>query len=388
MRERARGLVYAVAVSGALEQDLPARRSLLGGAKAWELVVLGAVPLAFFFGFVSARHFGFDLRQFWQGGRDVLHGVSPYPTARALANAGSDLDPRGIQHVFRFPYPAGSAVAFVPLALLPFKAAAVVMAVISVAALLGALWLLGVRDWRCYGILLAAIPVITAVHLGTLTPLLVLALALTWRYRDRTWIAGAALAAAIVLKVFLWPLVIWLAATRRFAAAAVAAGLAVSVTLVAWAGIGFAGFSQYPHLVRRLTDVVSRRGFSVAAFAQDLGLGGSSSRLLVWLVGGAVLALAVAAAGGTDGDRRSFALAVLASILLTPIVWLHYFALLFVPVAVWRRRLALPWFLPLLFWLTPFQETRGDAWRVAVGLASAALVLVAAGARIPAAEVG
>ena len=42
-----------------------------------------------------------------------------------------------------------------------------------------------------------------------------------------------------------------------------------------------------------------------------------------------------------------------ASLALTPIVWLHYFALLLVAVAVVQTRLALIWFVPLALVVTP-----------------------------------
>ena len=76
-----------------------------------------------------------------------------------------------------------------------------------------------------------AIPVLSAVRLGTLTPLLVLALAILWRWRDRRWVAGGSLAVAISLKLFLWPLVVWLLLTRRFRAALCAAGSAATLVI-------------------------------------------------------------------------------------------------------------------------------------------------------------
>jgi hypothetical protein len=350
--------------------------------RSLEVLLFGLLPAALLLVFlVAGKNFAFDFHQFWRGGRDVLDGVSPYPSRSALDTAPQNLGPHGIQTVFRFPYPAGSAVAIAALAWLPFDAAAVLLVALSIAAALLALWLLDVRDWRCYGIMFGSIAVVTSVRLGTLTPILLLFVALAWRYRERPWVAGASLAAGILLKVFLWPLVVWLAATRRLAAAAVAAGLAAGATFVAWAAIGFDGLSAYPHLLNRLSDVVGDRGFSLLALGSDLGLGHGASRALPWIVGGLTLVAAVVVARTDDGDRRSFTLALAASILLTPIVWLHYFVLLYAPVALWRRRLGGAWLLPLLFWVVPFQETKGDAWRVAVGLAVAAATLVAAARR-------
>ena len=344
-----------------------------------EVIVLAVLPGALLLYILfGGKDFSFDFHQFWQGGRDVVDGRSPYPTVSAVDAAPHDLSAHGIQQVFRFPYPAGSAVAMAPLALLSFHAAAVLLAILSVVAVALALWVLDVRDWRCYGVAFGSIPVITGLRLGTLTPLLLLAVALAWRYRDRRFVVSSSLAVAIVLKVFLWPLVFWLLATRRLAAGVLTATLAAVATLVAWAAIGFAGFGDYPTLVRRLVDVVGDRGFSLVALGRDVGIGTGASDLLPWLFGGAVLLCALLVAGRADGDRRAYALAVVASLLLSPIVWLHYFALLFAPIAVWQRSLSGSWLVPLLFWIVPFQETHGDAWRVALGLAITASAIGAA----------
>ena len=52
-------------------------------------------------------------------------------------------------------------------------------------------------------------------------------------------------------------------------------------------------------------------------------------------------------------ERQAFVLAVAAALLLTPIVWLHYFALLLVVVALARPTLSLVWFVPLAMVVTP-----------------------------------
>ena len=47
---------------------------------------------------------------------------------------------------------------------------------------------------------------------------------------------------------------------------------------------------------------------------------------------------------------RSFTLALAAALVLSPIVWLDYFALAAVPLALARPRLSVVWFLPLATW--------------------------------------
>jgi len=317
----------------------------------------------------------FDFRQFWQGGHDVVNGVSPYPSMALVATAGDNLGPSGIQEVFRFPYPAGAAVALAPFGALDFELAAVVWSALLIVSLVSALLILGVRDWRVLGIVIGSAPVIGAVRLGTLTPVLILLLAVAWRWRDRSWVAGGSLALAISLKLFLWPLVVWLAATRRWAAAALAAGLAAGATLAAWAAIGFDGLADYPELLRRLSDLVADRGFSLVALGVEAGLPRGAADALPWVVGLSLLAGVVVVARRDDGDRRAFTLGIGAAIALTPIVWLHYFALLVVPLALARPRLSWAWGLMWVFWLIPAQENEGDLWRVVLATALAGAVL-------------
>jgi glycosyl transferase family 87 len=316
----------------------------------------------------------FDFRQFWQGGNDVVNGVSPYPASSQLASAGDQLDPEGIRDVFRFPYPAGAAVLLAPFGLLGFHAAAAIWSALLIASLLGALWILGVRDWRVLGVVVTAAPVITAVRLGTFTPVLVLLLAVAWRWRDRRWVAGASLALAITLKLFVWPLVVWLAATRRYGAAAIAACFAGLLTFGAWAAIGFDGLTRYPELLRRLTDVVAARGLSLVALGSELGLPDAVAGVLPWIVGSGLLAGVALAARRADGDPVAYSFAVVASIALSPIVWLHYFALLVLPLAVMRPRFAWPWLLLWVFWLMPDQENQGELWRILLAAAAVGLV--------------
>jgi hypothetical protein len=89
----------------------------------------------------------------------------------------------------------------------------------------------------------------------------------------------------------------------------------------------------------------------------------------------AVVAIAFAARGA-DGDRRAFAVAVVASLVTTPLLWLHYLLLLFIPIALYRPRLSGLWFLPLLLWVTPTTHSHGTTWRIVLALAVVTVVAV------------
>jgi len=347
------------------------------------VTLFGVLPVALAVAFLAlAAHdqFAFDFHQFWQGGRDVVHGVSPYPALEAVKAAdGPALGPEGIQDVFRFPYPAPAAVAMAPFGLLPFGVAAGLLTVLLAAATGLTLRVLDVLDWRCYGVALASVPVLQSLRLGALTPLLALALALAWRFRDRRWVAASALAAAIVLKLFLWPMLLWLVVTRRARTALATAVVVAGSSVLAWAAIGFAGLRNYPALVSELSAAVQEKGYSLVALGVAAGLPPDVARFAA-LAGGAVALGVVLLVGRRHGDRAAFVAAVGASIALTPIVWLHYFMLLFVPIAIARPRFSPLWALPLAFWITPFPESDGQVWRIVLVVGVAVVALAASGA--------
>ena len=323
-------------------------------------VVLTLVAYWWFTMVVSGpTDWAFDFRQFWQGGNDVVNGVSPYPNVDDVTAAGHrvrpDADPGGVP----LPLPGGSSR----------RSGAIRRAELRLAA---AIWgvdphrvdprrrvasrrarLARARSRR------PAQPVITSVRLGTFTPVLLLLAAVAWRWRDRRWIAGGALAAALTLKLFLWPLLVWMIATRRFGAAGIATGLAVVTTVAAWAVIGFEGLTDYPELLRLLTDIVETVGLSLVALGDQAGLPIGVARALPFLVGFPLLVAGRRRRADDEGDRRAFSIAVIAAIAITPIVWLHYFTLLVAPLALARPRLAWPWALLWAFWLIPAQGNEG-----------------------------
>ena len=256
--------------------------------------------------------------------------------------------------------------------------AAAIWSVLLIASVFGALWILGVRDWRVLAVVVTAAPVVSGVRLGNFTPLLLLLVAIAWRWRDRPWVSGASIALTISFKIFLWPLVVWLAATRRFAAAAAAAVLAVAITLGAWAAIGFRGLVEYPELVRKLADTWGSRGLSLVSLGAHLGLSGHAGGALAWVVGLSLLACVIVLARRGEDERTTFSVALVSSLALTPIVWIHYFAFLVVPLALARPRLSPTWALLWVFWLVPMGHYPG-VWKnvLVVVLAGAVLVQVA-----------
>ena len=299
-----------------------------------------------------------DLRQFYGAAEAILGGDSPYPlNGEPTTEWGGP-----------YPYPPLPALLMVPLTLLSVEVAGVLLMGMLVAVALAVLYVLGVRDWRCYGIAVMWPPVISAVQTGNLTLWLALACALAWRFRDRLVPPSASIGVTLAAKFFLWPVVIWLAATRRAASAALACLIGVGLLLASWAVIGFAGIVDYPHMLQRLDDLVGDDSYTLYILGLDLGLPSAAARA-VWLAVGLGLVAWLVVLGRRGDERTAFILAISASLALTPIIWLHYFALLLVVVAVAQPRLSPLWFVPFALIFTPGS---GDptpfntAWTLAV----------------------
>jgi hypothetical protein len=312
--------------------------------------------LVAFVGYAASWPIGFDFRgTLWEPARALLDGAAIYPEpARNAVLVGNPTV-----------YPPLFILLSIPLALLPVTAAAWLwFAFLSVGVLLS-MWILGVRDWRCLVLAVSSPVVVHGLYYGNLTVLLLVPIAVAWRYRDRPRIAGLAVGAAVAAKLFVWPLMIWLLLTRRFRAAAWSAAAAAVLVLGAWATIGFEGLADYPALLRVVQNVYAVRSVSVSTVAGALGASVSLAVALALVTGLACLAAAVWLVRRERGDRRAFALVVIACVLASPIVWPNYAALLFVPIAITWPRLAPAWFFGYAVWLAgavaPKPTVVGDA---------------------------
>jgi hypothetical protein len=293
----------------------------------------------------------------------VLHGISPYGPSTASA--------LGSQTAFVYP-PLGAFLG-APFALFSAQTADILVTVLFTLAVPAILLLVGVRDWRCLGAALLWMPTASAIHLGTVSIPMALGVALLWRWRDRPLRAGIVLGLVIALKLFLWPLVIWLAITKRYKAAAVAAVSTIVFVLAPWVPIKGAGLLGYPHRLSVLTSLEAKRGFSPAALLAHLGAGWGAAEAVGYGLG---ILLLVWAYRRRDEDSSAFGLACAATLLLTPILWPNYLVIMLAPLGVLRPRFGLVWLLPVL--LTDQRAFNPPVWEIAVFLAIVAVVAAAA----------
>lgn len=342
-------------------------------AVVYSLIGLALSGLTFYLN-VRTGIFGWDFRgSLWKAANDILGDRSPYLPASSerLAHVGN-----------AFVYPPLAAFAALPLAVLPQTAAAAIWSLGSAAALAGALWLVGLRDWRCYALCLGSYPVADTLILGQLDGLLALAAAAAWRFRNRVSIAGVGIGFAIALKLLAWPLFVWLLFTRRFKAAAVCLAATTALVLGPWAVIGFRGLTAYPHLVAADADAFQNRSHSLVALALRAGLTENVGRTAAVLAALGLLEVVRRDARTVPGELFAFAAALAAGIVASPVVHAHYWVVLFVPLAAASRSAGWRWLLPLGFWISPVEPPM-HTWQIAFDLALAGLLVLTLRHRAP-----
>jgi hypothetical protein len=346
------------------------RAGLARAASPASLVFLGALPvvvmIVLFASAVGGDNVAIDFRPLYWAAESVVAGENPYPAKDALLTASGG----------PYVYPPLPALLAIPLTSLAIDVAGLVVMGTLVLVALAIPFVLGVRDWRCYGLVLLWPPVISAIQTGNVTLWIALAAAVAWQARDRERLASAAIGLTLALKFLLWPLAVWLAATRRVLGVALACGVGVLLLVIPWTAIGFDGLSDYPDLLRRLEDAVGRDSYTLYNVALDLGAPAAVARTL-WLSAGLAILAAVVAMGRRGNERGAFILALAAALALSPLVWLHYFALLVVVTAIARPTLGIVWFVPLVMYVLPGSGGPSALGRVVGLVAAAATILLA-----------
>src|SRR6185503_19657612 len=235
----------------------------LGSVVLFAALPLALVPLLLH---AAGSDYLWDFRkEYLPAGRAILDGNSPYPHALGQLKSHAN-----------YVYPPLVAVVVAPLTWLPQMLAEWIFVALSLAAPALALRLLGVRDWRCYGIIYLWPPLLGGLSLGTISPLLALADAAAWRWRRSSPALGAI--------------------GDRWRAALVSIGAALVAVLASWALIGFAGLADYPRLLQELSRIESPRGYSPTALGLALGLPREAALALALAVGLPLLVAAIALA--------------------------------------------------------------------------------------------
>lgn len=288
---------------------------LAGGVRqiAIPLLVVGGIAAVFL-----RLSPAYDLEVFRRAGAAAVHGLAVYPRPRSPA----------VYSGFSFVYPYFAVWPFVPLAAMSTGLSTGVFFALSVSLVLGTCLAATNDPWRA-ALVLCTTFTITGLQLGALSPLLFAGVIFLWRLRDRP--KAFALLAALVVgsKLFLAPMFVWVALARRGRAFVGASG--VTLTLV---GAGFVfgplGPAPYAHLLSQLGTHEARSGFGLIGALMNLGIIASTTEAMAL-----ALTLAASVVGSAYihyrrvGDERIlFCSGIIASLILTPVLWSHYLVLL------------------------------------------------------------
>jgi hypothetical protein len=236
-------------------------------------------------------------------------------------------------------WPPVAAFLVSPLTALSPGAANWAIALLGLGCSLLSLRIVGVRDWRVYGVFALWPQVVGEIRISHLTPFLCLLLALAWRYRDVQLAPGVALGLAGAIKFFLWPLGVWLAAIGRARETLVAALVAGASLLLV---LPFTSLEDYLRTLIELGRDFDQDSYSPFGFLVQIGVSDTVAHVVAYAIGAALLVAC--------WRRASLGFAVAAALVLSPIVWLDYYAVAAIPLAIVRPRLSPVWFAPLATW--------------------------------------
>jgi len=299
---------------------------------------------------------GYDFQAYAAAARRLLDGQRLYDPA---------IDVAGGFGIYLYPPPF--ALAIVPLALIGGQAAIAIWTGLTVLSFLGAVALMPVsRTVRWTILLLGALdwPVLYSIKLGQVGPLLLLLFAIGWRVLDTPTrpcppagriILGVTIALGAIVKLQPALLLGWAALTGRWRSVAVALGIGIAAALISILVSGTQPWFDYPALLGRVSSpLTTPHNFAPGAIALQAGFPERVAAIIQSASIGLALVLVVVGARARPADA-SYLVAVVASQMLSPLLWEHYAVMLLLPVA---------WLLERRQW-----------WAAAVPLATSILVV-------------
>jgi hypothetical protein len=324
------------------------------------LVPVGSVSLlVLMLGLVLAsagKTLGYDYTCYEAAARHLLDGKPIYDNAFSISVGTCP---------GTYTYPPAFAGALVPWLIFGGAAAGLWCVAMAACFLAGAALLPVRRDVRWLVVIVAALdwPLLYAVKLGQVEPLLFLGFAAAWRWMDRPGVVGVVTALGALIKVQPGLLVVWALATRRYRAVAVAVVVGVVAAAAAALVTGFGAWATYVDLLRGLGGTLTvAHNFAPGAAAH---LAGASDGVAtaVQLASVAVALAAALAAWRWASPVASLQVTIVVSQLLSAPLRDHYAVLLLLPVA-WLVGRGRKWaaLIPLLGWISLFADDTPSTW--------------------------
>jgi Glycosyltransferase family 87 len=193
-------------------------------------------------------------------------------------------------------------------------------------------------------------------RLGQVGPLLFLLFAIGWHWLRDPRAVGASAAAGTMIKLQPGLLLVWAALTRRWGAAVIGLIILAVVALVASVVAGGPNvWFDYVTILRNVSDpITTPHNFTPGAVAYQIGVPASVATWIQIISSVAVAGVMIVAAMRASATA-SFLATVIASQLLSPVLWDHYAMLLLLPVA--------------------YLLDRGQWWSVAIPLATSIFII-------------
>lgn len=273
--------------------------------------------------------------------RAILEGINPYTPLPDLTWSYLRIEQSNpLPHAT--PHTPIAGLFCVPLGLLEYRTAALIWGALEIACLatcilmVGRAWKLGLerRVILILALLMAWPPVIEEIRWGQFGAILLLlaTCALIALRQDSVLRAGLALGLMLALKLFAWPILLYLAMRRRWRAVAAAIVVTLAANLLAAIILGWGV----------VTDYYLRIGPEVAAFHRRNPLNISAWTWMpdpisiaapaIMLIGGLWLAMRM-------DSEAAFCLLLIVSLFVSPVMWLHYATIALLPFAVVAARL-------------------------------------------------
>lgn len=299
---------------------------------------------------VAGDTLGYDFLAYRAAAGSILTGAPIYdPTVDVVGAFGL------------YFYPPPFAVAFVPFALLPSPTAVWIWTAVCVAMTIAAIALMPVtRSVRWVILLLAGIDwaVMYGIKLGQVGPVLLLAFAIGWRLLKSEEALGLVGAVGSLVKAQPGLLFGWALLTQRWRMLVVGLVTGAIILVVTLPIVGLGAWPDYLQTLGRVSSPVTNpKTVTLGAIAFRSGLEEHQASIIQFATIGVTLIGWIYASRWRSAEV-GFLATVVASQLLSPLLWEHYAMLLLLPVA----------------WLIE----RGERWAMAIPIATSIPLLTIA----------
>jgi len=334
---------------GAYTTDRRWAGPLAAGLALAGLIVLG---LAIWTWFGRSPSWAYDFHAYWEAALRLIATGSPYPP-ETLAGPFRLAPPFRLGPDELYMYPPVLALLFVPLTAMGEAGAVIAWLAIRVVVLGVTCALMPIpRRLRVavFGVAVLSAPVLRDLDLGNVSLVVTFLAVLAWRWLDRP-AAGIALAVSLTVRPTMALIGAWwlLRGLWRPVAWTAAAGIVVVLASLVW--LRPEVWLQYPTVLGNVRDIMGVPN-NLDLGSAVLLIGGPAWLAQLALYAGYAVAIGAVLLSLRRDRELSYVVTLMATLLLSPLLWDHYLTNLLVPAAFLAARGRL-WglALPLLAWL-------------------------------------